>query len=248
MTTTTNFSTVHSREDSSIFIQPEMAQIVHICCQVIIYCVGLYIQIKTIQACNKDKGKTWEIHISHAIVTSVYYGFFIPFQAVTTFVPSLSIYMGSWICYVASFISFYSYHAIIANSLLVAITKYIFIVHAFKARVFGDDKIERIFFWINTTLPLALSAIAMLTTNFHTRSALKSCFGTTEYSSLLPNNSTSGSQNFLLCDSVSSMDHGPILYYILQFLCVSRKILNWIIVSNLPEAFFYHKIFCYMKK
>ena len=248
MSTTTNFSAVHSSEDSSIFIQPDIAQTVHICCQILIYCVGLYIQIKTIQACNKDKGKTWEIHISHAIVTSIYYGFFIPFQAVTTFVPSLSIYMGSWICYLASLISFYSYHAIIANSLLVAITKYIFIVHGLKAKVFGDEKIQKIFFWINTTLPLALAAIAMLTTNFHTRAALKSCFGTTEYSSVLPNNSTSDRKHFLLCDYVNSMDHGPIIYYILQFFCVSRKILNLIIVSNLPEGFFYYKIFCSMKK
>ena len=119
MTISTNFSTDNTHKNSSIVIEPDVTQIVHIVCQAIIFCVGLIIQINTIYACNDEKGKTWKIHISHAIVTAVYYGFFIPFQVVTTFVPSLSIYTGSWICYLASFVSFYGYHAIVVNSLQV---------------------------------------------------------------------------------------------------------------------------------
>ena len=130
----TNLSANNSIGDPTMLIPPNVNQVVHIICQMIIFCIGLNIQIKIIDACNDEKGKTWKIHVSHAIVTTVYYGFFIPFQAVTTFVPSLSMYMGSWICYLASFVSFYSYHAVFANSLQVAVMKYIFIVHALKAR------------------------------------------------------------------------------------------------------------------
>ena len=176
MAISTNLSTDDMYQNSSKFIEPDVSQIVHIVCQVIVFCIGLNIQIKTIYACNEEKGKTWKIHISHAIVTTVYYGFFIPFQAVTTFVTSLSIYTGRWICYLASFVSFYCYHAIVVNSLQVAIMKYIFIVHSFKARRYGEKRIQKIFFMSNITIPLILAIIALLTTSFQTRSALKSCF------------------------------------------------------------------------
>ena len=249
MSALTNLSTNDSIDDPAMFIQPNVNQVVHILCQMIIFCFGVNIQIKTIYACNEEKGKTWKIHVSHAIVTTVYYGFFIPFQAITTFVPSLSMYLGSWICYLASFFSFYSYHAIISNSLQAAIMKYIFIVHALKARGFGEAKIQKIFFWINGLLPLALNIIALFTTDFQTRSALKSCFGRNDHPSIPPTNSTSsGSMIFFTCSNIKSSDHSMITYYILQFLCVSRKIINWIMASNLPEGYFYYKIFSSMKK
>ena len=245
----TNLSANNSIGDPTMLIPPNVNQVVHIICQMIIFCIGLNIQIKIIDACNDEKGKTWKIHVSHAIVTTVYYGFFIPFQAVTTFVPSLSMYMGSWICYLASFVSFYSYHAVLANSLQVAVMKYIFIVHALKARRFGEAKIQKLFFWINTLLPLALAFIALLTTNFQTRSALKSCFGRNDPSSILPVNSTSsGSINFWTGSNINSMDYSLVTYYILQFLCVTRNIINLIMASNIPEGFFYYKIFSEMKK
>ena len=244
----TNFPADDLFEPSSEFIKPDICQIVHIISQIIIFCMGLNIQVNIIYACNEEKGKTWKIHVSHAIITTVYYGFFIPFQSVTTFVPSLSIYTGSWICYVASFVSFYCYHAIVFNSLQVAIMKYVFIVHALKARAYGEAKIQKIFFWINTMLPLVLAIIALLTTNFQTRSALKSCFGGTVHHSLIPNDSPSRSMNFFTCANLRRSDYDAVLYYILQFLCVARKITNWIIVSNIPEGYFYYKIFSAMKK
>ena len=244
----TNFSADDLFDHSSELIKPDICQIVHIICQIVIFCIGLNIQINIIYACNEEKGKTWKIHVSHAIVTTVYYGFFIPFQSITTFVPSLSIYTGCWICYVASFVSFYCYHAIVVNSLQVAIMKYVFIVNALKARAYGEAKIQKIFFWINLMLPLILSIIALLTTNFQTRSALKSCFGGTDHHSLIPTNSSSRSMNFFTCANLRRSDYDTGLYYVLQFLCVTRKIINWIIVSNLPEGYFYYKIFSAMKK
>ena len=247
-TISTNFLTDNMHQNSSKIIEPDVTQIVHIVCQLIIFCVGLNIQIKTIYACNEEKGKTWKIHISHAIVTTVYYGFFIPFQAVTTFVPSLSIYTGSWICYVASFVSFYCYHAIVVNSLQVAIMKYIFIVHSFKARRYGEKKVQKTFFWLNIMIPLILAIIALLTTNFQTRSALKSCFGEVAHPSLIPNHSQSGNMNFIICTNLNQPDYGPVLYFILQCFCISRKIMNWIMVSNIPEAYFYYKIFSAMQR
>ena len=247
-TISTNFSADNMHQDSSKIIEPDVTQIVHIVFHVIIFCIGLNIQIKTINACKEEKGKTWKIHISHAIVTTVYYGFFIPFQAVTTFVPSLSIYTGCWICYLASFVSFYCQHALVGNSLHVAIMKYIFIVHSFKAKSYGEEKIQNIFFWLNSTMPLVIAIIGLLTNDFQMRSALNSCFGEAAHPSLMANHCPSGNLNILICTNLNRSDYVPILYYVLQCFCVSRKIINLIMVSNMPEAYFYYKIFSVMQR
>ena len=147
-----------------------------------------------------------------------------------------------------SFVSFYCYHAIVVNSLQVAIMKYIFIVHSFKARRYGEKKVQKTFFWLNITIPLILAIIALLTTNFQTRSALKSCFGEVAHPSLMPNHSQSGNMNFIICTNLNQPDYGPVLYFILQCFCISRKIMNWIMVSNIPEAYFYYKIFSAMQR
>ena len=122
-------------------IQPNsdaLPSTVHLIFQVVIFCAGLFVQIKTISACREDKDKTWQIHVTHSIVLTIFYGYTIPFHAITYSVPFLSNYTGSWICYAASFVSLYCYQSIMANSLLIAFEKYLFVVHAIKCIKFGD--------------------------------------------------------------------------------------------------------------
>ena len=111
---------------------PAVPEIIHIIIQVIIYCVGLNFQIRTILVCIKEKNKTWQIHIAHSVVMSVFFGYLIPFRALTHFVPSLATHVGSWICYISAFVEYFGYHAIVIQSLLIAGVKYLFIVHTLK--------------------------------------------------------------------------------------------------------------------
>ena len=122
----------------------------------------------------------------------------------------------------------------------------------FKARSYGEKKIQKIFFWLNITIPLVLSINALLTNDFAVgltmRSALNSCFGEASHPSLIPNHSPSVNMNFIICSNLNSLDHGPVLYYISKISCVSQKIINLILVSNIPEAYFYYKIFSAMQR
>ena len=226
-----------------------MTPILHIIIQILLFLVGLFFQTQTISVCMKDKGKTWHLHVTHAIVMTVYYGFFIPFQASTHFLPFLAQYVGgTWICYIASIVSFYCYHSILAHSLLVAVMKFSFINHAMKVKAFGEEKLQQIFFWINLILPLLQTIIAMMTTDFQTRSALQKCFGhgdVNESLSIEKDLSFEGRKNFIVCDLTNTPGE---VYYLAQFFCVSRTLLNIAISTNLPEGFFYYMIFKSMKR
>ena len=64
----------------------------------------------------------------------------------------------------------------LGHSIWISIEKYIFIVHSLKALVFGEEKIEKIFFLVDMILPGLLSVSAMTTTDYESRPNLKRCF------------------------------------------------------------------------
>ena len=216
--------------------------------QVFLYFVGLYINIKLIYVCKKDKGITWKISVTHSIVMTLNYGHIIPFNAVTHFVPFLSQYTGSWICYAVSVSQFYSYHAIISHSLVVSIMKYTFIVHGIKTFKYGESKIKEYFFWANIMNPILLAVAALLTSDLKARSSLMSCFGDTEEISQQNNATFSGPGTFFFNTSMQKEDYNIVLFYAIQFLQMFRSIINGVTVTNIPEGFLYYKIFRKMKR
>ena len=235
-------------DDNIVNYDSDISHILHLVIQTLLFGIGLFIHVKIIQQSKADRSKAWLIHISHSLVVTFHYGIRVPFQAITHFVPHLSSYIGSWICYIAAFNGFYGLQEILAHSLWIAIEKYILIVHFLKARAFGEEHIEKIFCCLHAMCPFLLSIIPMLTTNYETRASLKSCFGLTAESLETSNSSVSGRSNFLFCDVSGYSEINAILPYIVQFFCVSRAVLNIVVGTNLLEAFFYYKIFKSMKR
>ena len=81
------------------FKSPNVLEILLIILQVSLFCLGLYFQVRTILVCIEEKNKTWHLHIAYSIVMTIYYGYTIPFYAISYFIPSLGTYVGNWICY-----------------------------------------------------------------------------------------------------------------------------------------------------
>ena len=226
----------------------DTSHIVHLLIQTVLFGIGLFHHVKIIHESKVERSKTWLIQISHTVITTFHFGIRIPFQAISHFVPNVSSYIGSWFCYIQAFNGFYGLQEISAHSLWIAVEKYILIVHHLKARPFGEDKIEKIFCCLHAICPVLLSIIPMLTTNYETRADLKSCFGLTDESLDISNSSASGKRSFLFCDVSSYSEISVILPYVVQSFCVSRAMVNIVVGTNLPEAFFYYKIFQSMKR
>ena len=231
-----------------LYYDSDTSHIVNLVCQSLLFGIGLFLNVKIIQQNKVEKHKTWLLHISHAVVTTIHFGFRVPFQAITYFVPHLSSHIGSWICYIAAFNSFYGFQELTTHSLWIALEKYILIVHHLKARVFGEDKIEKIFFWLNVMCPVFLSTIPMVTNDYDNRAEVRNCFGVTDKTVQPSNSSSSGRVNFLFCDVSGYSETMVIVPYIVQFFCTSRALVNIVVATNLLEGFFYYKIFKSMKR
>ena len=239
---------IHSVGEETSFDSSDISQLINTCLQYILLTIGYYLHFKIIYVCHSERNKTWLVQISHAIVTTIHFSIKIPFIALTHFVPNLSSYIGSWVCYVGAFNDFFAFQEITSHSLWVAIQKYILIVHTQKARAYGEKKLEGTFLLIHVIYPLIGSAIAMTTTNYETRSELKSCFGIEGGNIQDDNSSVSGRGNFLYCDVSEFAETSLILSHVVQFFCVSRTLTNFVVITNVPEAFLYYKIFKTMKR
>ena len=219
--------------------------IIHISAQVLLFCVGLLIQLKIIFVCNKDKdGKTWQIHMTHSIVTIIYFSFNVIFQTFTHFIPFLSQHTGDWFCYLAAFVELFCFYSLSTNSLLIAVMKFVFIVHNNKVLEFGEDRTKITFFLINLALPLLLTTSDIVTENWDYFGDLTSCFGQSEQELAQHNISRGWLEKFFLCNTKHpNINDSDVLFVIKQCVCAVVSTVAFVISTNIPEAFFYYKIF-----
>ena len=226
--------------------------ILNVIVQAMFFGLGLILQVKIIIVARKEKGSTWQIHVCHSILLVIFYSYTIPFEALMYFSPFMSSYTVTWFCHVSSFLMVYCLHSILNHSLLVAVMKYTFIVHLETVREFGTRKVQKIFLWINLCFPLFWTALIVLTSERMVWSSLNTCFQHQEQQFIVQSNTTSHNiTEFFICEFGHDVTNGGrsyILYIFGRFFCLFATIGNTVIGSNLPEAFFYYKIFRTMRR
>ena len=236
-------------------IQLSADSIVHIIMQSLLFMIGLPIQFKIMYVSWKDKeAKTWQIHLTHSFACTIYYLFVIPFWHISTSKPHLAAVTGEWVCYINAFVTLYGFFIITLNSLLIAVTKYMFIVHHDKMMRLGERNAQKMFMGVNLIVPLVLTTITGVNKHFYSLQTLTSCFGMREEIEEIKvkyNTWDKGIERYFLCNLYTTekdiMD-AYILYVIKQCLCALKSIVVLLINTNIPEAFFYYKIFRKMKR
>ena len=221
--------------------------ILNVIVQIILYFIGVLTNAKIILTCwqSNKHNKSWQLHILYSASCIIFFTFHIPFAFFSMAAPDLSSFTGEWFCYLAIFIHVFFAGIILINSLMVSITKYIFVVHWDTALVYGHEKIQ----WASVILSVLItSSMAILKT------ALKRHDGTVE----LPLYSCFGSESdesregiglkgmhLLWCFSENLEPNGQwrYIHISLQILCTVAHVVYGIICCNLPEAFFYYQIF-----
>ena len=215
--------------------------------QIILYLIGVLINAKIIFACwqSRNHSKTWQLHILYSLSCIILFTFNIPFWFFSMASPTLSSITGEWICYLAIFMSAFFSMLIMMNSLMVSITKYIFVVHWDKALVYDHEKIQ----WASVILSVLIaipSAIVITAMNryYSTEDGpLHTCFGEERNES----KEKSGWQDIPFWGFSENLDPNEPWSYIpvvfLQIFCVLAHVVYGIMCCNLPEAFFYYQIF-----
>ena len=220
---------------------------INVIIQSLAFVIGLFINIKVVSVCWRNREtKTWKIHIAYSVLITIFFAFDLPFVTISNAIPNLSMYTGEWFCSFSFFVVNYGVNVVISNSLILACMKYIYIVHWDKAMVFGHEKIQTVFFILTFAIPFFIAGVATITNDFDSYKAVKNCFGIQNQ----PKERKNGGvwQRLFLCNIANTGAENYVGYVLLQIVCVSRSILSYILCTNLPEAFFYYKVFKKMRR
>ena len=212
--------------------------------RIVLYVVGLWINIRAMLVCwrSRENIKTWQLHILYSLVCTIHFCFIIPFSLISNTIPHLSKYVGERACYFSSLTIIFDTWIIHINSLMIAMVKYIFIVHWDSALLFGHTKIQWIVFAISTAIPLYIAVVNTLLKDFGVFKIVKSCLGSQNFDT-----EDLEMKSYSLC-SMDKDKFGYAVQALLQIICVSTKMLSFLISTNLGEAFFYYKTFKKMKR
>ena len=220
--------------------------------RLVLISIGTFINLKIISVCKKEKSKTWQIDIVRSAAVIPVMFFAIIFEALNDYFPmSISSYTGVSICYIAAFVYVYLPYLIAFHSLVVSIMKYIFIVHHEKSIIIGEEKIKRWFFWFNLIHPLVIAISTVLLFDFESFASLIKCFGLEEKLAQRYNSSTGNLERMFLCklrSADSDIDDNNSVYIVTQAFCAIKMVYIWLLSGNIPEGFFYYKIFKKMKR
>ena len=223
--------------------------VLHILAQILLCFIGTVIQVKLIHVSYKDKDKCWKIHVVHSVVLIIQFAFSISFKAILHFIPLLSQHVGSWVYYVASFITFYCIYSIVAHSLVVSVIKYLFIVHNEKIRKWNETTIMYCILIINILHPLFLMIPNIATSYWGSRESLNFCFGMIGEESGKFNSSVDTHEKLFWCVFQNSNSEDTDAFYIFKrCLCFIGTIVNIVINSNIVEGYFFFKIFRKMRR
>ena len=223
--------------------------LLHILAQILLFFIGTFIQVKLICVCYKEKGKCWQIHVAHSVVLIVSFTFLISFEAIMHFIPFLSQHVGSWICYVASFIVFYSFYSIVAHSLVISVIKYLEVVHFQKVRKWNETTLMHCIFITNLLHPLVLTISNIAASDWGSNTSLHSCFKNISEESGKYNYSVDTIEKPFLCVFQDSNSENMDASYIFKkCLCFIRTIVNIVTSSNIIEGYLYLKIFKNIKR
>ena len=244
---------VNEDDSDSINLQSFVAAITTL---LILFVIGLYLQIKIIRVSIKNRGVNWKVDIQHSIVMTGFFSFRICFEMVTYFIPALHQYTGNWFCYITLLINQFGMVSVLSHSLIIAIYKYVYVMHNPFILFIGENKANLISVWSSIILPavFAILLTARPSTMLSYYSILN-CLGMkaeTDTQTDMPLRQKL--KTFFTCgfDDVKYHDRNELSNQIINFVtiagCSLTSVLLSIIILNVFEVFCYYRLFAFAKR
>ena len=222
---------------------------------VFVYAIGVVLHSKVILASKRDKEMTWKLDIVNSVMLIIHYAHVIIMYGITFLITDLYMYTGSWFCYASKAITMYGNVHVTGHSLIIALMKYVIIVQYVRVRKFGQNRVNRIFFWINFIYPAYILGIFSLVRPdllfvYDSISQANRCLGKSD-SNFNQSINTSAIKLHNICDispplGQSSFPYG--VYIFRKVVCWLHVVLTYFNVWNILELFIYCLIFNFMRR
>ena len=216
-----------------------------------IFTIGVFLQIKIILTLKRDQTMAWEIDVAHSIAMIVIFSSVSILDTVSYLQPTFNDFFGKWYCDVLLFENLFGFFEILVHSIYISLYKYIFIVHIETVNRIGQQKTKLLLLWSYFIVLVAWTlSLVVRENNLGEFSDTVSCSITNNRAA--HNNSKEAFTRHIFSCSIDDLDQtnmGNVVINILtKIVCTSQSIMNVAIALNVPEIFFYFRIFCHMNR
>ena len=223
----------------------DAATLLGFCVLLIVFAIGVFLQIKIIKALKQDRTTAWEIQLTHSIVMLVHFSFVIIFESTIYFVPTLDTYLGKLFCSATFLLRMLGAGEMIIHSLIISFYKYIFIVHHNMVLDIGIDRMKKILRFVYLLLLVGGPISYIFRPNFRAFNLIHNC-GVKQVK-----NEADLPHRLFMCGMIDlKYDDG--YDYFMSILtgvfCSIQTIISMLLYLNILECIFYICIFRHMKR
>ena len=211
-----------------------------------IFSTGVFLQVKIILTLKRDQAIAWEIDVAHSIAMIVIFTSVLILDTISYLQPTFDDFFGKWYCDLLLFEFLLGFFEILFHSMYISLYKYIFIVHNETVNRIGQQKTKQILLWSYFIVLIAWTiSLVVREKNLGELSDTVSCSITSDRTS--DNRTKEAFIRHIFSCSIEDLDQtsmGNVVINILtKFACTSQSIMNVAVALNVPEIFFYFRIF-----
>ena len=216
-----------------------------------IFTTGVFLQMKIILTLKRDQTMAWEIDVVHSIAMIVIFSTLIILDTISYLQPTFNNFFGKWYCDLLLYEFLFGFFEILFHSMYISLYKYIFIVHNETVSRIGQQKTKLLLLWSYFIVLVAWTlSLLVRENNLVVFSDTVICSITSNRASY--RNTTEVFTRHIFSCSIDDLDQtnmGNVAVNILtKVVCTSQSIMNVSVALNLPEIFFYLRIFRHMNR
>ena len=213
--------------------------------------VGECFNIKVFKLMIKENGLVKNITSVLVLVQMVFWPCWLVLVTVTDLIISPNKAIGNWFCHVANFLFYFLGNVITFHSFIIAVMRYIFIIHNEKIQRFGIEKMKKIFLILTVTVPLLVAMWKVIeAAELDTMSFINKCYGI-HHQTFLVETSTLDvfKQNFCQFEEYGQGgSYERVVTLIRQGSCIASKSVMLITGLNISEGIIYIMLLSHMMR
>ena len=216
-----------------------------------IFTTGVFLQVKIILTLKRDQAMAWEIDVAHSIAMIVIFTSVSILETISYLQPTFDDFFGKWYCDLLLFEFLLGFFEILFHSMYISLYKFIFIVHNETVNRIGEQKFKLFLLWSYFVVLIAWAlSLLVRENNLGEVSDTVDCSISSNRAS--NRNTTEAFTRHIFSCSIDDLDQtnmGNVVVNLLtKFLCTSQSIMNVVVALNIPEIFFYLRIFRHMNR
>ena len=199
----------------------------------------------------KENGLVKNITTVLVLVQMVFWPCWLVLVTVTDLIISPNKAIGNWFCHVANFLFYFLGNVITFHSFIIAVMRYVFIIHNEKIQRFGIEKMKKIFLILTVTIPLLVAVWKVIeAAELDTMSFINKCYGI-HHQTFLVETSTLDvfKQNFCQFEEYGQGgSYERVVTFIRQGSCIASKSVMLITGLNISEGVIYIMLLSHMMR